>query len=589
MSPTRMNLSKKQKRKSEHPTQFLPITELGSSSRSSSTRICDNSACRNVLLVSDTFCKRCSCCICLLYDENKDPSLWLECTPDSPADSCGFSCHVECALQKGKVGVVDCGQALQLDGSYCCASCGKISEILRCWRRQMTIAKGCRRLNSLYYRIYLCYRMLEGTTRFQVLHDIVKLVKAKLESEVSPLNGESAKTSTTLVNRLSIASEVHALIDAAIEIADEVSATLSNASLDGKDASAPLADAFAPLADASVPIADASIPLADASVPIADASVPIADASGPLADASVRASCKLIFEEITSSSVVLVLIVSSTSSSSDIIGFKLWYSKTTEETHTKNPISILPEHQRRISITNLQPCTEYSFRIVTVTRTGDLDPSEAKCSTGSVEILHNNPVDVTISQNEGTMGAKDVQDVGILPQPAWVEERGSLDVNSDPSHGLDLNIALNDLSKDEAGHGSGGFENRAQHEPNGDKSAVESRALVSRKRPATAEARDCDSALMIAPISVNNGGPSNLDDNFEFCMQMIRWLECQGYITQEFRQKLFTWFGLSSTEQDRRVVSTFIRTLGDDPVSLAGQLVDSFADIINNKRPRGDK
>lgn len=124
-------LSRKQSRKGENPIRILPITAPCSGSISSNTWICRNSACRAVLSIVDTFCKRCSCCICHLFDDNKDPSLWLECTSDSPeGESCGSSCHIECALQRGKVGVVDLGQLMQLDGSYCCASCGKISGIL---------------------------------------------------------------------------------------------------------------------------------------------------------------------------------------------------------------------------------------------------------------------------------------------------------------------------------------------------------------------------------------------------------------------------------------------------------------------------
>ena len=77
-----------------------------------------------------------------------------------------------------------------------------------------------------------------------------------------------------------------------------------------------------------------------------------------------------------------------------------------------------------------------------------------------------------------------------------------------------------------------------------------------------------------------------MDEIFEYCVKIILWLECEGYIKQEFRLKLLTWFSLRSTDQERRVVNTFIQTLMDDPSSLAGQLVDSFADIINNKRPK---
>ena len=70
--------------------------------------------------------------ICHLFDDNKDPSLWLVCTSESAqgGDSCGLSCHIECALQHEKVGVIDHGQLMQLDGGYCCASCGKVTGIL---------------------------------------------------------------------------------------------------------------------------------------------------------------------------------------------------------------------------------------------------------------------------------------------------------------------------------------------------------------------------------------------------------------------------------------------------------------------------
>ncbi|KAM0041167.1 putative fibronectin type III, immunoglobulin-like, oberon, PHD finger domain-containing protein [Helianthus debilis subsp. tardiflorus] len=572
--------SRKQSRKGENPIRIPPITEPCSDSRSSSTWICTNSACRAVLFNADTFCKRCSCCICHLFDDNKDPSLWLECTSDSPeGESCGLSCHIECALQRGKVGVVDLGQLMQLDGSYCCASCGKISGILGYWKKQLTIAKDSRRVDSLCYRIYLSFRLFDGTRRFQELHDIVKDAKSKLETEVGPLSGVSSKMARSIVSRLSVSGEVQALCNAAIEKADEISTTLSTASLDDKG--------------------------------------------------SVPAACKFIFEEVTSSSVVLVLIVPSTASSNSIIGFKLWYSKTTEETLAKDPISTFPRSQRRILISNLQPCTEYSFRIVSYNENGDLGHSEAKCFTESVEILHKNSAGVTVRHDEGTSGAKDVEsdsgfkvrDLGKILRLAWVEERGYLDdisgadlsglgrmVNPETtkaeelpftSHGLDLNIATvpdlneevappNDSSRDEADHGSGGSENWAQHGPNGEVPAVDSQAEVSRKRPASTEIHDCDSVLVniSSPFPANKGGAGNLDENFEYCVKMIRMLECEGYIKQEFRLKLLTWFSLRSTEQERRVVNTFIQTLIDDPSSLAGQLVDSFADIINNKKPR---
>lgn len=128
---TNQSSSRKQNRKGENPVRLPPTPEQSSEFGISNSWICKNSACRAVLSVDDTFCRRCSCCICHLFDDNKDPSLWLVCMSESgQGDSCGLSCHIECALQREKVGVVDLGQLMQLDGSYCCASCGKVSGIL---------------------------------------------------------------------------------------------------------------------------------------------------------------------------------------------------------------------------------------------------------------------------------------------------------------------------------------------------------------------------------------------------------------------------------------------------------------------------
>ncbi|KAL2505198.1 VIN3-like protein 1 [Abeliophyllum distichum] len=75
-------------------------------------------------------------------------------------------------------------------------------------------------------------------------------------------------------------------------------------------------------------------------------------------------------------------------------------------------ISIFPRSQRRIWITNLQPCMEYSFRIVSFTEAGDLVHSEAKCLAKSVEIIHKNSNSLAANlQNEnsddgGRLGAE---------------------------------------------------------------------------------------------------------------------------------------------------------------------------------------
>ena len=379
-----------------------------------------------------------------------------------------------------------------------------------------------------------------------------------------------------------------------------------------------------------------------------------------LTEGSLPSACRFHFEGVTSSSVVIVLIELPVALSDDIKGYKLWYCKSRDESHPKEPISDFPRAQRRILISNLQPCTEYSFRIISYTEAGDLGHSEAKCFTKSVEIIHKNPNSAATnneSENPHIEGSSDatreikgkptpvvgssagfkVRDLGKILHLVWAQEQGCLEgfsgidveeccgVNNtikpvetpkDPlpsvSRGLDLNVAsvpdLNEeltppfeSSRDEddvashdiekndlaRSHGSGDSQNWT-HGTNGEVPAVDSQSEPSRKRAATAneETHESNSTLINgSPLQISNR-LGCLDENFEYCVKVIRWLECEGHIQQEFRLKLLTWFSLRSSEQERRVVNTFIQTLIDDPSSLAAQLVDSFSDMVSSKRPR---
>lgn len=382
---------------------------------------------------------------------------------------------------------------------------------------------------------------------------------------------------------------------------------------------------------------------------------------------------------MTSSSVVIILIELATAASNDIKGYKLWYYKSREETPMKEPVCDFPRTQRRILMSNLQPCTEYTFRIISYTETGDLGHSEAKCFTKSVEIIRKNPKTNAAmdrkKENNATEGSSldakkqtetttaggssgfKVRDLGKILQLAWAQELGQMawgqqgcsegfcsaevkkycggskvseaenlekDQLPSASHGLDLNVAsmpdLNeeltppfDSSRDEDnecnlelveaddGAASNGAEKNGlvrshvsgdsltcTQGPTKEVPDVDSKGELCRKRTANSneELHDCDSTLINgSPLRISEGSGC-LDENFEYCVKVIRWLEIGGHIKPEFRLKLLTWFSLRSTEQERRVVNTFIQTFIDDPSSLAGQLVHAFSCIESNKRQR---
>ncbi|KAE8687517.1 hypothetical protein F3Y22_tig00111013pilonHSYRG00060 [Hibiscus syriacus] len=515
--------SRKQNRKGEIPVKVLPASEQPPEHGFSNSWICKKSACRAVLSKDGAFCKRCSCCICHLFDDNKDPSLWLVCTSESgDGDYCGCSCHIECVLQREKVGVVVLGQLMQLDGSYFCASCGKVSE----------------------------------------LHEFVKDMKAKLETEVGPMNGVSAKMARGIISRLSVAGDRQKLCSLAIGKANEWKATMSN--------------------------------------------------TNPKFQDSRPAACRFMFEEVKSSSIIIVLVELSTVSADDIKGYKLWYFESSNETYTKEPICVFPRTKRRILISNLQPCTEYTFCIVSYIKAG-----------GSVELT-------------AVGSGFKVPDLGKILQLVWAQKLGcfegfcSDDVEkccavskiiepetrkdghmASVSRGIDLNVALvPDLneeltppfesSRDE----ENGYTLEQAMEADNDTSSheIEKKAIARSHRTSDShtelfrnraaslngESHDCDSISTLVnglPFRICNDS-GDLDESFESCVKIIRWLEGEAHINQEFRLKLLTWFSLRSTEQKRRVFNTFIHTLIDDPISLAGQLVGSFSEIMSSKMPR---
>lgn len=135
-SPAVGQKNSKRQRKTDQPSRFPPASNDASVSNVgndfNNTVYCKNSACRATLRQEDAFCKRCSCCICRQYDDNKDPSLWLICNSEPPfhGDSCGMSCHLECALKHDNSGIGKEKQHAVLDGSFFCVFCGKVNDLL---------------------------------------------------------------------------------------------------------------------------------------------------------------------------------------------------------------------------------------------------------------------------------------------------------------------------------------------------------------------------------------------------------------------------------------------------------------------------
>ncbi|KAK8940480.1 VIN3-like protein 2 [Platanthera zijinensis] len=218
----------KKKRKKEQPLRAGNDmhSDLSNEGKEANTcnHVCQNLACSATLSRLDTYCKRCSCCICYQYDDNKDPSLWLVCNSDPPycGDSCGVSCHLKCALKHEKAGILKSGCSQKLDGSFYCVFCGKINWLIGSWRKQLIIAKDARRVDVLCERLSLSDKILKGTERFKQLHNIVNAAVRKLKKEVGTLDRVSNVMARGIVNRLTVGAEIQKLCGYAVDSLDSM-------------------------------------------------------------------------------------------------------------------------------------------------------------------------------------------------------------------------------------------------------------------------------------------------------------------------------------------------------------------------------
>jgi hypothetical protein len=102
-------------------------------------------------------------------------------------------------------------------------------SFIRCWKKQLVIAKDARRLDVLCHRIYLSHRILVSTEKYLVLHDIVDTALKKLEAEVGPLSG-APNMGRGIVSRLTVGAEVQKLCAQAVDAVESLFSAVSPAS-----------------------------------------------------------------------------------------------------------------------------------------------------------------------------------------------------------------------------------------------------------------------------------------------------------------------------------------------------------------------
>ncbi|XP_068648337.1 VIN3-like protein 2 isoform X2 [Aristolochia californica] len=616
--PPNIQTCSKRQRKTDHPVRVvIPPNGYGNEHENLDNVVyCQNLACRAALKSGAMFCKRCSCCICYKYDDNKDPSLWLVCASEPPneGNSCGMSCHLECALKNERAGILIGGPYPRLDGSFYCVSCQKVNDLLGCWRKQLMIAKDTRRVDTLCYRVFLSHRLLTGTEKYIYLHEIVDAVSERLEAEVGALDGLPVKKARGIVNRLSCGPEIQKLCASAVEMLDLM---LSNSS--------PQMVAH------------------------------------KIEDTTVVSPCIISFEDVSPSSLTIVLGSKGDDSlSNELISYSVWHRNAENEDFPVEPTCTLLKQNRQFPLMDLDPSTDYLFKVVSFSNGRELEKWETRVTTADVMKTLPNPSsdgdesddtgygDLNNSPQSSSDYKSEIPSMGKLAEYACDDinsmmhrsEHSDPEVPGDSVSVLDeegvtgaTGSAPNSIIQTESHRDStnSSDENQASNIPKcNNKNHPESQLLEEMSIDNEFNANQMekmtlgqsDSVLLVTPCKqekVKDGPTRNgenwtaepekepqagssskkrsavrceetcaqdesLERDYEYCVKVIRWLECEGHMEKSFRVKFLTWFSLRATPQERRIVSVYVDTLIDDPASLAGQLVDTFSEGVCRKK-----
>ncbi|URE33450.1 protein VERNALIZATION INSENSITIVE [Musa troglodytarum] len=383
--------------------------------------------------------------------------------------------------------------------------------------------------------------------------------------------------------------------------------------------------------------------------------------------------------DISQTSLTVVLdLENNTLLAQEVAGFTVWHRKADTPEYPKKASFSLLNPKRRFLVTELAPATEYMFKVVAFSDTGDLDTCEVGIKTKGISLDNSmglapettvlephcqspktnssglsNPSEGDESNTNSTACA----DLNKLPEIEFdeCEKPEILEIEKSSDHaqkdvGHQKNECKGSTSRAEVperDESPGRSDSALDEEPN---STIQTDSTNSMENNQTSDIPRSENEsnapvvneMVIVPFVQSNstlpatpcrveagtegsercskGKPSvnkfedgsmkpgmepgssskkrcggtlegvnvkdrSLEGAYEYCVKVIRWLECERHIETNFRVKFLTWFSLRATPQERRIVNVYVDTLIDDPVSLAGQLVDTFSETVCSKRP----
>lgn len=244
--------------------------------------------------------------------------------------------------------------------------------------------------------------------------------------------------------------------------------------------------------------------------------------------------------------------------------------------YPEQPTVIVLRPEKRFLLDNLYPSTEYFCKASLFSSTGILGTAEAKWVTPSKPTI--SPSLVTTRTGNGRDHIRhSPRGSSVTTLDIRVHEKDRIVAKNHhqvESANSDINLFLGDHPAKHFFFDNirGRFEEFISKRPSVESLPFKAFAAVSPPTPSKSNEIRQMTGL---------GGRKRLEENdYEFSVRVVKWLEHEGHIGQNFRVKFLTWFSLKANPQERRVVSAFVDTLIDDPPSLADQLIHTFMDVI---------
>ncbi|XP_052189862.1 protein VERNALIZATION INSENSITIVE 3-like [Diospyros lotus] len=268
--------------------------------------------------------------------------------------------------------------------------------------------------------------------------------------------------------------------------------------------------------------------------------------------------CRIQFEELSPTRVTFVSVYGAHLLDKCLMSCSVWHRRSAMKYYPQEAACIFLGPENRFKLADLSPSTNYSCKVSLFSESQTLGIWGAKWVTPA-------PTKRSISDEQGEKKPDPDPDQGPASTVKIHQKIDSVHSNySKLSLSLAKHVALAELQP-------------------WDESNKNNSSLVLRSTTSCPPRTPCKS-YQNTKHAVLSGQKRPEERDYEYYVQVVRWLEHERLIERDFRVKFLTWFSLKATPRERKVVSVFVDTLSDDPPSLAAQLIDTFSDEIYSER-----